>query len=76
MDTLPLHTSVEDKDQVRQKMFGSMVLRVTDVIIVDKWINLCMEHGILNATTLPANAILELFTESDLDKDGIHCKAN
>ena len=32
--------------------------------VVDKWINLCMEHIIVNATTLPANAILELFTES------------
>ena len=59
-----MHTTVEDKDQVRQKMFDSMVLRVTDVITVDKWINLCMEHIIVNATTLPANAILELFTES------------
>ena len=80
-----LYKTEDEKEQARRKTFDSMDFKGTDVITVDEWLQFCVKHIIAKAATLAAHPILdhgpehmgmywfllELFTESDPDEDGI-----
>ena len=80
-----LYKTEDEKEQARRKTFDFMDFKGTDVITVDEWFKFCVEHIIAKAATFAAHPILdhgsdhtemywfllELFTESDLNENGI-----
>ena len=55
-----LYKTEDEKEQARRKTFDTMDLKGTDVITVDEWLKVCVEHIIAEAATLPAHPILVL----------------
>ena len=65
-----LYKTEDEKEQARRKTFDTMDLKGTDVITVDEWLKVCVEHIIAKAATLPAHPILVLRSvEDEISRD-------